>query len=60
MKNWTTPQLKELDVRMTAKTPGVIEMESEIVDGYFLPATWNVFEGLNPGPTAGPKETLRS
>ncbi len=45
MKNWTTPQLKELDVRLTAKIPGVIEMESEIVEGYFLPATWNVFAG---------------
>lgn len=45
MKTWTTPQLNELDIRLTAKIPGVIEMETEIVDGYFLPATWNVFGG---------------
>lgn len=48
MKNWIAPQLKELDVRLTAKTPGVVEMESEIVDGYFTPATWNVFEVMSP------------
>lgn len=60
MQNWTPPQLNELDIRLTAKNPGVMEMESTVVDGYILPATWNVFEGLNPGPYPAPKDTPRS
>lgn len=60
MQNWTTPLLEELDIRLTAKDPGVIEMESTVVDGIFLPATWNVFEGVNPGPFSNVKETPKS
>ena len=44
MQNWTTPRLEELDIRLTAKDPGIVEMEASVVDGIFLPATWNVYE----------------
>lgn len=60
MQNWTIPQLQELDIRLTAKDPGVIEMEATVVDGYLLPATWNVYEGNTPSPCLPPKETPQS
>ncbi|MBE6945545.1 MAG: hypothetical protein E7459_05600 [Ruminococcaceae bacterium] len=60
MQNWTTPQLEELDVRLTAKDPGVVEMEATVVDGVPLPATWNVFEGVTPGVNPDMKDIPKS
>ncbi len=61
MQNWTTPRLEELDIRLTAKDPGIVEMEASVVDGVFLPATWNVYEETpSPYPCLPPKDAPQS
>ena len=45
---------------LTAKDPGVVEMEATVVDGVPLPATWNVFEGVTPGVNPDMKDIPKS
>lgn len=54
MQNWTTPQLQELDVRLTAKMPDYQEREEEVVNGYYIAATFDATEAENPCPWAPP------
>ncbi len=63
MQNWTTPQLQELEVSLTAnKRPDIIEAEATVIDGVFVTATMNAYEGEipNPYPCIPPKETPQS
>ena len=51
MKTWTAPNLTELDVRLTEKTPGKVERIAAWGSGEWLNSTYAANDSPIPGPS---------